>query len=241
MFGMPYATLTLEENALENVSDKQLYHRLDLYRVSIFFSTVLEFLDRKGMERNEVIDAVAVSIVRMAVGTLARTYFGTPSAAGPTNTATEPRVVSITTTEQGRSEERLGVERRKIDNSRSATSSVRRLRAQRTWSRKSEIFFERATKGSSSAGLNIQGVGSLKAAAEKSFRESLALSGEEQQTFEEGIEVTIPARTAVEVLLHWKTIWQEGVLAIEMDDGETYKIPYRVTVGMTFDQENRDL
>jgi hypothetical protein len=179
-------------------------------------------------------------LVRAVVSTLTRRYFEVDSTAEPTNVEIEPRIVSITTIELGRSEEPLGAERRKIDNSRSATSSVRRLRAQRTWSRKSEILFEKATKGSGSAGLNIYGVGALKAAAEKSFRESLTLSGEEQQTFEEGIEVTVPARTTVEVFLHWKAIWQEGLLAIEMGDGETYKIPYRIMVGMTFDQENCD-
>jgi hypothetical protein len=150
-------------------------------------------------------------------------------------------VVSTSTTELGRYEEALGVERRKIDNSRSTSCSRRRLRVQRTWSRKVEIFFEKATTRSGSVGLGIQAVGGLKAKAESCFRDMLALSGEEAQIFEEEIEVTVPARTNVEVLLHWKTIWQEGMSAVKLDNGETYKVPYRITIGMTFDQENRDL
>ncbi|WP_370961931.1 hypothetical protein [Amycolatopsis sp. cg9] len=140
----------------------------------------------------------------------------------------------------GRSEEPDGTETRTIDNSRSGSSSVRRLRARRTWTRRQELGFERTTRRAASGSVQLFSVAELRGELERTVKATQADAVQEERTFEEEIEVTVPARTTVEVRLRWKRIWQEGHLVVTTSTGETYEIPYREVVGLTFDQENRD-
>ncbi|RSM43830.1 hypothetical protein DMA12_18360 [Amycolatopsis balhimycina DSM 5908] len=140
----------------------------------------------------------------------------------------------------GRSEEPLGTETRRIDNSASNSTSIRRIRAQRSWIRKQELLFEKLKKRSVTGGVEVANVLNLRGALEETVKQSQTSVTQAEEIFEEQIELTIPARTAVDILLHWKQVWQEGLLIVTTSTGETYEVPYREVVGITFDQQNRD-
>ena len=106
-----------------------------------------------------------------------------------------------------------------MDNSRSAGSSVRRLKARRTWTGSQEVRFEETTRKSVSGGVEVKAVLNLRGELEQAVRRS---------------------RTTVDVLLHWKRVWQEGNLIVTTSSGDVFEVPYREVVGLTFDQENRD-
>ena len=142
--------------------------------------------------------------------------------------------------ETARTEELIGDELRKIDNSSISTSSVRRLRATRRWAKTCEIQLERATTATRGADVTVQGLGGYHATVEAAVKRNYAISAEEEQTFEEEIELTVPPRTHVQLCLHWKRLWQEGYVLMRAPEGETVGIPFRTVIGVTFDQESID-
>jgi hypothetical protein len=139
-----------------------------------------------------------------------------------------------------RTEEPIGDELRKIDNSRTSTSSVRRLRVTRRWAQKCDIQIERAT--TSTTGLTLKAINNLpefESRLETAIRQNYGISTEEEQTFDEEIELTVPARTIVHVRLHWKRLWQEGYVKLAIR-AEQVNVPFRSVLGITFDQETAD-
>jgi hypothetical protein len=136
-----------------------------------------------------------------------------------------------------RSDEPRGTEERVIDNSSSVAGSTRRLSAKRediktfTWENSEEFTLK------SEAGLGKKGVATFKASAEAKIRSAYAFTSEEKLSWEEEIIIEIPAKTRARLLLHWKRIWQHAVTRISFPDGSETRKPFRVTVGLTFDQE----
>jgi hypothetical protein len=80
--------------------------------------------------------------------------------------------------------------------------------------------------------------------AEAAVKRHYSVTAEEEQTFAEEIEYTVPARTTTEVRFRWKRLWQEGHVTLTTHDGTTpasIGAPFRLVLGVTFDQESRDL
>jgi|ERR1017187_8608498 hypothetical protein len=114
-------------------------------------------------------------------------------------------------------------------------------RVSRRWAQKCEIQIEQAT--STTQGLKFKGPGDLigyESTLEAAVRKNYAMSTEEEQTFEEEIEFTVPPRTMIELRLRWKRFWQEGYIVLANRAGQTINIPFRSVMGITFDQESVD-
>ncbi|MGQ0840615.1 hypothetical protein [Actinokineospora sp.] len=141
---------------------------------------------------------------------------------------------TVEVVETARTEEPLGDEIRRIDNSGSATS-VRRLKATRRWTQRCEVLVERTQSTSSGMDLSPGGLLSIKTGAEDAVKRTYSMSMEDEQTFEEEVELTLLPHTAVVLTLHWKRIWQEG-LVIYSDASGLARVPYRAVSGITFDQ-----
>ncbi len=142
---------------------------------------------------------------------------------------------TVEVVETRRFEEPIGEEKRTIDNSGPATST-RRIKVSKRWLRKYEMSAERAQSRKFGGKLPKALIIELSGEAETRLQRSYSVGGEEEQTFEEEIELTIPPRSIVTLVLSWKRIWQEGVVAVVQPDGERIEVPYRVVVGVTFDQ-----
>lgn len=134
--------------------------------------------------------------------------------------------------ETHRSEEPLGMEERSIDNTRSTTTVTRTLKASKEWTRNYSIDLENVRRGS--VGLSIQ---VLKADVEKTLREKYSLTEQVHETYGEEIGLTVPARTRVRLVLHWKRIWQHGIVRITYSDNRIVEVPFELAVGITFDQD----
>lgn len=158
----------------------------------------------------------------------------------PSTPASSGALVVHQIVETVRTEELIGDELRKIDNSGTSTSSVRRLRAARRWAKSCDIQLERATTATRGLDVAVQSLGGYRAAVEAAVKRNYAITAEEEQTFEEEIEVTVPPRTNVQLCLHWKRLWQEGYALMKAQDGEMVSIPFRTVIGVTFDQESID-
>lgn len=142
--------------------------------------------------------------------------------------------------ETERVEEPLGEEQRIIDNSKSSVKVVRSLSVSKEWVQTYTVEYEkgRADGGKLDLAL-VQGVG-IQATAESSVKERYAVSGETRRTFTEQISMEVPKNQKVKVLLHWKRIWQHGILELASAGAPTLEVPFKVVVGVTFDQTLTD-
>lgn len=142
---------------------------------------------------------------------------------------------TVEVVETRRVEEPMGEEKRTIDNSGPATST-RRIKVTKRWLRKYEMSMERAQSRKFGGSLPKALIVELSGEVESRLQRSYSIAGEEEQTFEEELELTIPPRSIVTLVLSWKRIWQEGAIAVIQPDGERIEVPFRVVVGVTFDQ-----
>jgi hypothetical protein len=139
-----------------------------------------------------------------------------------------------------RSEELIGDELRKIDNSSTSTSAVRRLRAARRWTKTCDVHLERASTTIRGWDWIVPNLTGYRSSVETAIKQNYAITAEAEQSFEEEIELTVPARTNVQLRLRWKRLWQEGYVVMTGPDNQMVNIPFRTVIGVTFDQESVD-
>jgi hypothetical protein len=106
--------------------------------------------------------------------------------------------------------------------------------------KKCDVQVERASTTTHGLDLAVHDLGGYHSAIEAAVKRNYAISTEEEQTFDEEIEVTVPPRTSVQLCLHWKRLWQEGYVVLAEPDGRTIRVPFRTVIGVTFDQESVD-
>lgn len=146
--------------------------------------------------------------------------------------------------EHGRTAEPIGDDVQEVNNSASSITSTRRLQITRRWRQACEIQAEGTHTSTQGITLSAGTLAKFTATAEEAVKRHYSVTTEEEQTFSEEIEYTIPARTTTEVRLHWKRLWQEGRVTVTTYDGAvptTISAPFRLVLGVTFDQESRDL
>jgi hypothetical protein len=156
-------------------------------------------------------------------------------------TAQTPDAVAVDQiVETARTEELIGDELRNIDNSSTSTSSLRRLRATRRWAQKCDIQIERVSATTNGLTFRLGDLGQYESTIKAAVKRNYAIGTEDEQTFEEEIELTVPPHTMVQLRLRWKRLWQEGYVVLIDQDARTVNIPFRTVIGVTFDQESVD-
>ncbi len=66
-----------------------------------------------------------------------------------------------------------------------------------------------------------------------------SVSQDTRETCVEEVSCDVPAHTKLTIVVRWKRIWQHGLVQITQG-GLTLRIPFRIAVAMTFDQEQID-
>ena len=138
--------------------------------------------------------------------------------------------------ENGRTEEPVGSESRRIENNSSA-SIQRTIRVSCEWAHQIEYGLTKESRFTAEGKLAPSSIG-LTTQMQTSIQEYYKVSRDEKQVLEEEITITVPANTSIEIILDWKRIWQDGYLEPGMGYGAT---PFRYCVGLTFDLQQRPL
>jgi hypothetical protein len=81
---------------------------------------------------------------------------------------------------------------------------------------------------------------SVKSSFADSVRKKFSISEESQETYAEQVELDVPAATHLTVYFQWKRIWQCGFIQFRNQNNEEWQVPFRVAVGVTFDQQQVD-
>ncbi|HEV2635427.1 MAG TPA: hypothetical protein VGX23_09800 [Actinocrinis sp.] len=156
-----------------------------------------------------------------------------PQPAGP---VPEPRIIGYVETDQV--EEPLGQEVRVIDNRQSNTGVTRSVKASREWTRNLTVGTEQTrTLG---AEIGVEKWLSVKGKIESELQRNYSMETSTKHLFEESLTISAPPRTTIRLVLHWKRIWQNGVVRLSHYDGTVTEVPYKFVVNITFDQSQQD-
>ncbi len=156
----------------------------------------------------------------------------------PNIPAQKPEFLGIIETE--RSEEIIGVDTRLIDNSRSSSKLIRKFSINREWAKVYSIEYEKTQVDGIELGVGVSEAASIKVASEKSIRNKYCTSEESREIYSEDVELEIPAFAKLNLIFQWKWIWQHGFILLCNANGNESRIPFRVVVGITFDQSQID-
>jgi DNA-directed RNA polymerase subunit RPC12/RpoP len=156
--------------------------------------------------------------------------YGDSAAVQPTGT----EVIEIIETE--RREEFFGEDRRVIDNSKNSGSPTRSFSFSKEWSKTFHVEVERAKSGGAELSLGAKDAGALRLSSEEKLRRTYSVSADTKETSTEDVSCQAPAYRKLTVVVRWKRIWQHGIV-VAVRDGEPLHIPFRVAVGVTFDQQ----
>lgn len=150
--------------------------------------------------------------------------------------ATQEAVQILKVTEMHRSQELIGTESRRIDNTSGSGRLTRTIRVTREWSRMISADLHETNKLSGNAQIGPNWL-HLKAAIERGLEQTYTISASSREEFAEEIGIEVGPGADDTVVLTWKRIWQHG-LADVLIRGRHVDVPFRVAVGVTFDQSS---
>ena len=142
--------------------------------------------------------------------------------------------------ETERVEEHLGSEQRLIDNSQSRITITREFTISKEWSQSYAIDYEKATSLGGEIGGNLFTLGTFKTTFQRTVKDHYSISEGTRITYGEKISLQVKEKTKLRVIFQWKRLWQHGHLQVATKSGDKYEIPYRVAIGVTFDQVQID-
>ncbi|MCP4111371.1 MAG: hypothetical protein GY749_38550 [Desulfobacteraceae bacterium] len=142
--------------------------------------------------------------------------------------------------ETDRVEENLGTDRKIIDNSKSSVKLIRKFSINKEWSKIYSIEYEKGQIDNTMLNIGIDKLANIKADFEKTIRKQYVISEERREVYSEEVEIEVPGSIKLTMLLQWKRIWQCGFIKFINQNNEELRVPFRVAVGVTFDQLQLD-
>jgi hypothetical protein len=142
--------------------------------------------------------------------------------------------------ESRRSTVSRGSEERLIDHSETSAHVRKTITFSRRWTQTFTTESESTWTVGSGVTLGLGKLSAFKASAESKLRERYAVAVETSQTHQEELVIEIPPAKKILIVLDWKEVFQHGVIYFQSHD-ERVGIPFAVSVGLTFDQRQRDV
>lgn len=125
-----------------------------------------------------------------------------------------------------------------VDNSRTDAEIMWARTFYRSVERQVKVDFEASrTDGTArKVGVVTPGISAeLSAHVEQVVKAGLSSSDLRRDSDEHKVEVKVPARTKLTILIAWKRIWQCRQITLTSSQGETVVVPYEESVGLHFD------
>jgi hypothetical protein len=142
--------------------------------------------------------------------------------------------------ETHRSEEEIGAEKREIDNAKSSIELERRFTVTKEWSKSFIVEEEKGRKKGAELAVGLGEAASIKATVEQAIRVKYISNEGIKEIYTEEIVLKVPAYTKLLVVLNWKRIWQHGIITLHDENGGISEWPFKLVVGVTFDQTQVD-
>jgi hypothetical protein len=137
-------------------------------------------------------------------------------------------------------DEPLGDHKYTFDNSRSRSTAVETIRLVQRAAVSVIVDVNKLKTTSGEAGLSFTGLFTAQGKIVNELHRRYALTNENELTFEQSTAISIPARAHVQVIVHWKRVWQPGKVRLNAQ-GHDLSAPYFITIGLRFDKETVDI
>jgi hypothetical protein len=137
--------------------------------------------------------------------------------------------------------EPMGSEQHDFDNSKSSTTSVETLQISHTSQFEIRLDEDRATTKDGERSVSCVNMIKIIGQLQSNIRQAHSHSATSTLVVQRTSQISIPPRTHVRVIIHWKRIWQDGRLHLMADRGLELAIPYSVTTDLAFDKTTIDV
>lgn len=171
-----------------------------------------------------------------------------PAVQTPSHQAASPQAATdtddsweISIEEAARFSEPLGEEVRVIDNSRSTSTTERKVTVSREWSQSISLDMEKATDIDGRLSAKLPFALGFDASAKRSIRRKYAVSETTRRTYAEEVTLTVNSSTLSTVTFSWRQVWQRGVVVGRNKDGVELRAPFELKLHPTFDQRQEDV
>ena len=150
------------------------------------------------------------------------------------------RNTKITITETIRTEEPIGEEVRTFDQSRTTASSEETISLSHTSEWTATVDTSKGMTVGGTGQAKVMGLGSVQGTIEANLTKRYLKTWKAATSRHQSTKVNVPAGRKVKVTVRWKRIWQEGKVTLRARDGSLVNVPFRVTVGLSFDKQTED-
>jgi ssDNA-binding Zn-finger/Zn-ribbon topoisomerase 1 len=159
---------------------------------------------------------------------------------GKSNPSRPNKLELVSIIETHRSEEILGTEQRLIDNSQSTSKTTRKFTVSREWSKSYSIQYENTQVNGTELNLGLKfpeiEVASIKVTSQETLKKQYSISEGTKENYTEEVQVEVLESIKLNLIFRWKRIWQNGFIKLRSQDNTELNVPFKVVVGMTFDQ-----
>lgn len=163
---------------------------------------------------------------------------------GNSNSITPNQVEFLGIEETHRLTEDLGTDTRLIDNSKSTSKITRKFTISREWSKTYLVQYENTKTNSTELNLQLKvsevEFGGIKQASQTALKTAYSISEVKKEIFTDDVQIDVSEHQKVNVFFAWKSIWQYGSMKFRYQNNMEFDIPFKVSVGVTFDQTQID-
>ena len=156
----------------------------------------------------------------------------------------KPERKLVTISETYREEDIIYKEERIVDNSRSKSKITRKFTFSNEITTTYSILFEKSNFNGVDLNIGINlpqsELASITATSQETLKELYSISKNSKQSREEEIIVEVEPLTKKTLIIIWKQVLQNGYIKIIDENNSELNIPFKVVVGLTFDQSSID-
>jgi len=161
----------------------------------------------------------------------------------------QPELTIVGDRATGLCETPIGTEELRVDRRQDSTDQTLGLEFKHEWTRRIEIGFERVTSAELTLSAGVKGTwgpagisAGLQQRITERLRTTCNFTTQATKTTRVTIPHELPAGKITVITTHWKQVWQEHECRVRLPgDGQTVRLPYRITWDVTLDQRAEHL
>lgn len=128
-----------------------------------------------------------------------------------------------------------------FDYSGSSSTSVETLVARHTTEFLMMFHTEDAVERNGQGSVSLFNLAQVAGRLQSAVRQQHSLQLTSTMSFEHTSQISIPARTRVEVTLRWWRVWQDGVINLSTQADVEVTLPYSITIALKYDIKKTDV
>jgi hypothetical protein len=163
--------------------------------------------------------------------------------------AVPPRVIVkrpalLNVVESARRQEPIGEETRSFNNALSSSTAIETIKVTHTARVSASVDLDKARSVSGRASVGFTDIARAQASLGNDLTRHYSLTTGGELAHEQTTQISVPARTNVQVTFYWFRVWASGSLAVAelaKPGAALAEVPFEITVELGFNKETRDM